>query len=220
MKSSKPFAFVLWVKDERLPLYLAERVKMMTHFDYFHWIHHKAEKEPKAIIKKASKQPPKQHWHCVVHFCKATDYEMILRGFISLWAKEHPEYGEMPFTFARTHEGKVNNLCTWLAYVIHEPRYMAFIESKCDKPESHKHSYDWNDIKSTDYDLLNLQVQNAVSFVDKCEKTVRDFEDAKERGFDSPRLSDALGHCSNYHQMLVAGAMWKAARIDESRVVQ
>lgn len=214
MKSSKPFAFVLWVKDERLPLYLAEQVKPLPNFDYFHWIYHKAEKEPKAIIKRASKQKPKPHWHCVVHFRKAIDYDFILRGFVKMWSLHHPEFGEMPFTYARTHEGKVNNLCTWLAYVVHDERYMAYIESKCDKPESHKQSYDWNDIRSTDYDLLNVQVVNAISFIENCEKVTRDFEDAKEIGFDSPRLSDALGHCKNYHQMLVAGSMWKAARID------
>ena len=214
MKSSKPFAFVLWVKDERLPLYIAEQVMSLPHFDFFHWIHHKAEKEPKAIIKRASKQKPKEHWHCVVHFRKAIDYDLILRAYVKMWALHHPEFGEMPFTYARTHEGKVNNLSTWLAYVVHDKRYMAYIESKCDKPESHKHAYTWNDIRSTDYDLLNLQAVNAISFIENCEKVTRDFEDAKEIGFDSPRLSDALGHCKNYHQMLVAGSMWKAARID------
>lgn len=214
MKSSKPFAFVLWSDDERLPLYLSEQVKVRPYFDYLHYIRHDAEKEPAPVIKNATKQESKPHWHCVLHFRKATDYEQIVRLLVTLWASDHPEFGECPFTFARTHEGKVNNLSTWLAYVVHEPNYMAYIESKCDKPESHKMQYDWNDIRSTDYDLLNTQVVNALAYIDKCDKAMRSFVDAKEMGMEAESLTKALGHCETYHQMLVVGSIFKARQWD------
>jgi len=210
MKSSKPFSFVIWTDDNRLPKYLLEIFSSMSNFDYFHYIHHEAEQEAPSVITKATKSPPKAHYHAVLHFRKATDYDLAITGRVGLWAKDHPEYGPMPFTFNRTHEGKVNNLSTWLAYVVHDPQYMQYIESKCDKPESHKRQYDWNDIVSSDYDLLNAQVINALSFIEKCVKSSRMFEDAKDMAMEGSRLLDILANCESYAQMLVAQKIYQA----------
>jgi len=210
MKSSKPYSFVLWVSDEALVKYLEEYLKLQKDFDYFHWIRHKAEKERANIISRASKSKPKPHYHCVCHFRKAIDYDLIIRFRVILWAKEHPKYGDCPYTFARTHEGKVNNPSTWLAYVVHNPAYMAYLEKKCDKPECHKYAYTWDDIRSTDYDLLNLQVQNAVSFIDQLNTAERNLQEAKELGLDGSSLVGSLLHCKTYNQMLVVSQIYKA----------
>lgn len=225
MKSSKPFAFVLWVDDDRLPKYVAERVKCLQHFDYFHYIRHEAEQERPNILKRATKQKPKRHYHCAIHFRKATDYETMLVALVHGWTCQDQalvdKYGALPFTFARTHEGKINNLSTWLAYVVHEPRYMAYIESHCDRPETYKTAYSWDDIKSTDYDILEAQVQNALAFIDKCDQSANNFEHAKELGEQEARLTDALRHCTTYNQMLVVKSMFFAKEaergMDEGR---
>lgn len=218
MKSSKPFSFVLWVDDERLPAYLAEWISEQKDFDYFHYIRHEAEAEKAPILKRATKTEPKVHWHCLAHFRKAVDYDMLLRPRVVLWAKDHPEYGEMPFTYVRTHEGKVNNISTWLAYVVHEARYMAHLERMCDKPETHKREYSWDDIQSSDYDLLNAQVTNALAFIERLDETARRFEDAKDLGISESRLSEALRKCKTYPQMLAAKTMFLAVKSEDEYI--
>lgn len=216
MKSSKPFSFVLWVSDDALVKYLAEYLKLQKDFDYFHFIRHKAEKERANVITRATKSKPKPHWHCVCHFRKAIDYDTIIRFRVMLWASEHPKYGECPYTFSRTHEGKVNNICTWLAYVVHDEAYMAYLEKKCDKPECHKASYKWNDIRSTNYDLLNDQVVNALSFIAQLDTAERNLQEAKELGIESESLTSALWHCRTYNQMLVASQLFKARQFESA----
>lgn len=214
MKSSKPYAFVLWVDDDRLPVYLVNRLSSMSHFGYLHYIKHKAEEPRQQLIKRSTKEKPKPHYHCLVSFTKATDYDNILRPLVMLWASTNPDFGECPYTFMRTHEGKVNNISSWLAYVIHHKDYMLYLESKHDKPETYKNEYTFNDVVSTDYDILEDQAHNAVSFISQCCEVLQRFEEAKELGANARTLSEALSRCKTYSQMLVVKTVYTAGRSD------
>lgn len=214
MKSSKPYAFVLWVSDDRLPIYLVNRLSTMKHFGYLHYIKHKAEEPREQLIKRSTKEKPKPHYHCVVSFRKAIDYDSLIRPLVVLWSSTNTEFGECPYTFMRTHEGKVNNISSWLAYVIHDKDYMMYLERKHDKPETYKHEYSFNDIVSTDYDILEDQAHNTTSFISQCSEVLQRFEDAKEIGANSLSLSEAISHCTTYSQMMVAEKVYKARRFD------
>lgn len=210
MKSSKPFAFVLWSSDKDLPMYLKNRLETMSNFGYMHYIRHKAEEPHERIIKKSKIEKPKPHYHCVVSFTKPMDYDSIIRPLVMLWASTNQKFGDCPYTYLRTHEGKVNNISTWLAYVIHHPDYMRYLELKHDKPESYKNQYDFNDIISTDYQILEIQAHNAVSFIRQCCDVIQRFDDAKCIGMTSNSLADALSGCHTYTQMLVVEKVYRA----------
>lgn len=215
MKTSKPFAFVLWTDGPELPLYCRESLAYMEGFRWMHYIRHQPEPEPAPLICRVKPKPPKPHWHCVAWFDRATDYQSTVEFIVRQWAKNHPQDGECPVSHARTHEGKVLNLSAWLAYVIHEPRYMQWLELRKDKPESHKTAYEWSDIQSTDDETLDSQCQNALAWIGQTVRQVENFEEAKQRGATTATLGAALRECENYHQMQVAALMFRARHIDQ-----
>jgi len=219
VKTSKPFAFVLWADGAELPLYVAECLRYMPGFRWMHYIHHQAEPEPAPLISRVKPKPPKPHWHCVAWFDRATDYQATVGLAVKQWATNHPDNGVCPMSYARTHEGKVLNICSWIAYVIHDPRYMVWLEEKRDKPESHKTAYKWDDLKSTDDETLNEQCHNAQAWIEQTVRRMRDFEEAKERGSTATSLHEALSECANYAQMQTTFAMYRARRIDDQEAI-
>lgn len=210
MKTSKPFAFVLWADSGELPLYIWNTWKGMRDFHYMHWIRHEAEAESPSLIKRVKREKPKAHYHCVVQWRKPFDYAANLEPLVKAWATSHTDWGECPFTWDRLHDGKVLNLSAWLAYVIHDERYMAYCEKHLLKPETHKRAYTWDDIQSTDDILLERQCQNALVFIEQCWAKDRRVDNAKEIGFEAPSLTNALENCETYQQMLVAEKIFKA----------
>lgn len=211
MKTSKPYSFVLWVSDDRLPEFVGQSLKQQSEFDYFHCIKHEAEGAQAHIIKRAAAEKPKAHYHCIAHFRKPFSYDDFLRDVVTKWAKLHDEFGTCPMTISRTHEGKTNNVSTWLLYVLHNADYMRYLERVCDKPESHKTEYDWNAIHSTDYDILNAQANNAVSYLEQLCKRIDSVENAKELALKSKSQLDALLQCEDYHAMLVVSQIYRAS---------
>ena len=210
MKTSKPFAFVLWVNGEELPVYLAERLKVCDGFRFAHWIHHEPEEEPAPLIDRVSPQKGKPHWHCVASFNRPMDYDLVVGSYVEMWAKNHPEYGARPFTYNRTHEGKVLNLSAWMAYVIHHPRYMAYLEAKKERPESFKTAYQWSDIHSTDDELLNEHALTAAAWLDMTCRSLESYQNAVEYGATSRNLISAISECKNYQEMQIARAAFFA----------
>lgn len=215
MKTSKPFAFVLWADSGELPLYIWNTWKGLNDFHFMHWIRHEAEAEPKSLLKRVKREKPKPHFHCVMAWRKPFDFAANLEPLVRAWASSHAEFGECPFTWDRSHDGKVLNLSAWLAYVIHEPRYMEFCERRLLKPETHKRHYKWDDIQSTDDILLERQCQNAVAFIEQCWEKLHRVDEAKEIGVEALSLSDALLGCKDWQQMNIARAIYKA-RADEA----
>lgn len=210
MKTSKPFAFVLWADSGELPLYIQGLLSGLADWHYMHWIRHEAEAEPKSLLKRVKRDKPKAHYHCVMQWRKPFDYASNLEPIIRTWAKDHGEWGECPFTWDRSHEGKVLNLSAWLAYVVHDKRYMVYCEKNLLKPETHKRRYKWDDIQSTDDLLLERQCQNAVAFIEQCYAKIRRVDTAKDLALSAPSLVDALLECENSNQMLIAEKIYRA----------
>lgn len=216
MKTSKPFAFVLWVDDEQLPQYLRNVFEPMDGFSFMHWIKHKAEKEPPSLLKRVKRSKPKPHFHCVMSWKKPLDYPSVIDPRVRLWAATHNGFGDCPWTYDRTHEGKVLNMSTWLAYVVHNPDYMAFCERNLDKPETHKHVYKWDNIKSTDDSILDRQITNAAAYISQCAEKMNRVEQAKRLGSDgASSLAEKLLECKDYSQMLMVKAIHNAAYYEQ-----
>lgn len=212
MKTSKPFAFVLWADSGELPIYLWNTLKGLHDFHYMHWIRHYAEDEPPSLLKRVKREKPKAHYHCVIQWRKPFDYAVYLEALVREWTITHSNWGECPFTWDRSHDGKVLNLSAWLAYVVHDKRYMAYCEKNLLKPETHKQEYSWNDIQSSDDILLERQCQNALGYIEQCWAKMRRFEVAKELGKTAKSLTDALDGCESLNQMLVTERMYRASR--------
>jgi len=208
MKTSKPFSFVLWANSGELPLYIHEVLGAMPDWGWMHWIHHKPEKEPPSLLKRVKREKPKHHYHCLLSWRKPLDFSASLEPIVRAWATSHPEWGECPITWDRTHEGKCLNVSAWLAYVIHHPAYMAYCERKRDKPETHKRCYKWDDIQSTDDLLLERQLHNAVAYIDQCITSEDRVNCAKSLAVESPSLRQALLNCETYNQMQIVRAVY------------
>lgn len=215
MKTSKPFAFVLWADGADLPYYVKETLQSAYGFHFFHFIRHEPEDEPAPLISRLQPTPGKPHWHCLCHINRPEDYAMLLELIVRRWAMSHPEYGECPMSYSRSHDGKCNCIPAWLAYVIHDPRYMAYLEQKKERPESYKTPYSWDDIKSTSDELLNEQCLNAAGWIDKTCRALEQFKNAVALGASSRRLLPALQEMTSYSSMLACKTAFFAARIDE-----
>lgn len=218
MKTSKPFSFILWGDesgfDSRLALYLMERVKVLQNFDYLHYIVHKPEEEAPSVLKRLPPKSKKYHAHCILHFNASVDYDLIVRGFVTLWASTNPGFGECPYTTNTEFEGKCNNTSSFFAYVLHDPRYMRYLEEKCKKPETHKIEYAPDDIQSTDDEKLENELQKAYAFIFEKVRVMQSFEDARSAGDSADTLRQALMECRNESQMRVAMMAHRARMLE------
>lgn len=218
MKTSKAYSFILWGDSEKpcegLPQFIAERVRVDQYHKFFHFILHKPEDFTAPILTRTKVEKPKYHYHCVIQFRVAQDVERIITLLVKEWAVRHPEYGECPFTVNTAFDGKCNNVCAFLAYVKHDRGYLQYLEYKLQKPESFKTEYLWDDIQSTNDELLEAQLQQTIQYIDQCERKATGFSTAREIGLECSSLAEGFAQCRNEMEMRVMRMTFHARRED------
>lgn len=121
------------------PAFLAGRLADLVNggiIEYAHWIHHEPEEDEK-----------KDHFHLVLQPNKRLDTSALRKEFVELPVGLSASLGVMPFQFSKMRD--------WLLYGVHDKAYLI------QKGQKRSRSYKFDDIKTTEPDLLDTQWKEA-----------------------------------------------------------
>lgn len=121
------------------PSFLAGRLADLVKggiIEYAHWVHHEPEEDEK-----------KDHFHLVLRPNKRLDTSALRKQFTELPVGSASPLGVMPF--------QTSKMTDWLLYAVHDAAYLI------QKGQKRSMSYKFEDIKTTEPDLLDVQWKEA-----------------------------------------------------------
>lgn len=121
------------------PSFLAGRLADLVKggiIEYAHWVHHEPEQDEK-----------KDHFHLVLRPNKRLDTSALHKQFVELPVGSASPLGVMPF--------QTSKMTDWLLYAVHDAAYLI------QKGQKRSRAYKFEDIKTTEPDLLDVQWKEA-----------------------------------------------------------
>lgn len=197
--TSRPLSCIAYCTEQAIKAWLdtyAERI------EWAYYIKHKAEPvKPRVILARAKgpTQAKKDHWHIISQWRAAVSMDIIQGTF-------PPDSQGKCQVAGISKESDVSN---WLLYAVHEPTYLEH------KGEKGKPPYSWEDLRATDYNRLQDDINTALDLLDVMTAKERRRKEVQDMAEDES-ISDSLllRRCRNHNEELTAIAYRQTVRYE------